>query len=487
MKMEFNEDLPALPKGWVWVRLGEVSEISSGFGFPKIYQGMNSGEIPFYKVGDISKTVLNGKIYLKEADNYISKEICKKLKAIPLKRDNIVFAKIGEAIKLNRRAILSEESLVDNNVMGVLFIPQGVFYLFGYYFFLTIKLDDFSRATTVPSIRKSDVGQIPFPLPPLPEQYRIVNKIEELFTKLDAGVDVLKKIKIQLKRYRQAVLKNAFEGKLTQQWREAHKEELEPASVLLEKIKEQRKKESKGKFKELPPIATSELPELPEGWVWTRVGELIEPNKETVDPKKIKRMPYIGLEHIEKDKGKLLGYGNSNEVKSTKTLFHKGDLLYGKLRPYLNKAIVSDIEGICSTDILVFPSNQFILNKFLLFRFLYSDFSNYVTQRMSGVQHPRINFGSLSEFILAIPPYLEQYKIVEKMENHLSVVDQLEKVVEQSLKQAERLRQSILKQAFEGKLVPQDPTDEPAEKLLERIKEEKESRDLAKQKSGKRK
>ena len=117
--------------------------------------------------------------------------------------------------------------------------------------------------------------QIPIPLSPLPEQHRIVAKIEELFTRLDAGVEALKKIKAQLKRYRQAVLKYAFEGKLTQEWREANKGKIEPASVLLERIKEERKKEGKGKLKELPPIDTSDLPELPEGWVWTTVGDLL--------------------------------------------------------------------------------------------------------------------------------------------------------------------------------------------------------------------
>jgi type I restriction enzyme S subunit len=497
MKMEFNEDLPALPKGWVWVRLGEVSEISSGFGFPKIYQGMNSGEIPFYKVGDISKTVLNGKIYLKEADNYISKEICKKLKAIPLKRDNIVFAKIGEAIKLNRRAILSEESLVDNNVMGVLFIPQGVFYLFGYYFFLTIKLDDFSRATTVPSIRKSDVGQIPFPLPPLPEQYRIVNKIEELFTKLDAGVDVLKKIKIQLKRYRQAVLKNAFEGKLTQQWREAHKEELEPASVLLEKIKEQRKKESKGKFKELPPIDTSELPELPEGWVWTRLGEISEKINPGFPSGKHNKES-LGVPHLRPMNISIKGNIDLSDTKYVEETNYEpllgGDVLFNNTNSpeLLGKTsyIKQNTNWAYSNHMTRIRLNKELFNPAWIANVLHHFFLNgfFKMNCVHHVNQASINTSFLAEKVLIpLPPLPEQHQIVSEIERRFSVADKLEKIVEQSLKQAERLRQSILKQAFEGKLVPQDPTDEPAEKLLERIKEEKESRDLAKQKSGKRK
>jgi len=128
--------------------------------------------------------------------------------------------------------------------------------------------------TTFNAITGDQLRSIEIPLPPLPEQHRIVSKIEELFTKLDAGVEALKKIKAQLKRYRQAVLKYAFEGKLTQEWREANKDKLEPASVLLERIKEEKKKKALGKFKELPPLDTSGLSDLPKEWAWTRLGEI---------------------------------------------------------------------------------------------------------------------------------------------------------------------------------------------------------------------
>lgn len=248
--MRENNNLPELPRVWMWTRLGEIAQVQSGYGFPDKYQGNSRGEIPFFKVMDISKTVIEGNIYMKEAENYISREECKLIKANPLRGGTIVFAKIGEAIKLNRRTILGQDSLVDNNVMGLYCEPNNLDNLFVFYFLLTIKLGDLSRATTVPSVRKTDVEQVPIPLPPLPEQHRIVTKIEELFTRLDAGVDALKKVNAQLKRYRQAVLKYAFQGKLTQEWREAHTAELEPSSALFERIKEERRKNSNAKYKE---------------------------------------------------------------------------------------------------------------------------------------------------------------------------------------------------------------------------------------------
>jgi len=142
--------------------------------------------------------------------------------------------------------------------------------------------------TTFNAITGDRLRQFRVPLPPLPEQRRIVAKIEELFTELDAGVSSLEKVKAQLKTYRQSVLKYAFEGKLTEEWREAHRNELEPAPVLLERIKEEHR--TKGKYKELPPLDTSNLPELPESWVWTRIGDIIE--KIPLTGKKLKQSDY---------------------------------------------------------------------------------------------------------------------------------------------------------------------------------------------------
>lgn len=130
------------------------------------------------------------------------------------------------------------------------------------------------------------------------------------------------------------------------------------------------------------------LPELPKGWVWTRVGNVIRPSDEKIEPTKTPRTPYIGLEHIEKDTGRLLGRGYSNDIRSTKNKFRSSDLLYGKLRPYLNKVYVAEFDGICSTDILVFPSNPYTSNRFLFYRFLCGDFVAYTSQNVSGVQRP---------------------------------------------------------------------------------------------------
>jgi hypothetical protein len=112
------------------------------------------------------------------------------------------------------------------------------------------------------------------------------------------------------------------------------------------------------------------IDELPEGWIETSVGQLTEPSKEKVDPTSLeKESNYIGLEHIKSNAGSISGYGISSEVCSSKSVFKKGDLLYGKLRPYLNKVYLAEIDGICSTDIMVFPKSETILNQYAKYRF----------------------------------------------------------------------------------------------------------------------
>jgi type I restriction enzyme S subunit len=243
LKPATADNMPDLPAGWKMQKLGEISKINSGIGFPLTYQGKKSGEIPFFKVGDISKNVLKGNIFLKESDNYILKEDCNKLKAKPLIKNTIVFAKIGEALKLNRRAILTVDSLVDNNVMGVSANEEKVEIFFLYYYFLTIKLDNLSRATTVPSVRKSDVENILLPIPLIIEQIQIVSEIERRFSIADEVEKTVENALKQAKRLRQSILKMAFEGRLVPQ-----DPNDEPAEKLLERIRiEKQKLAKKGK------------------------------------------------------------------------------------------------------------------------------------------------------------------------------------------------------------------------------------------------
>jgi len=465
METQNLEELPHLPEGWVWTNVGDIStKIHYGYTAKSTNEPIGPKML---RITDIQNRTVNW-----EDVPFCQIEDEKKSKYL-LKHGDLVFARTG--------ATVGKSFLVKGK------IPEAVFasYLiriilssnikrdYVYYFFQSLmywlQIYEGQIGIGQPNINSSKLSKLFLPLSPLNEQNRIVVKIDELFTRLDAGVESLNKVKVQLQRYRQAILKYAFEGKLTEKWRNIHREDIESASVLLERIKEERKK--KGKYKELQLIDTTELSELPDGWVWTRLGDIIFLSKERFNPTISKNERFIGLKHIASNTGRLLGFGKSADTRSTKTRFRKGDLLYGRLRPYLNKVWVAEFDGVCSTDILVLLKNNFVNNRYLSKMLLNNDFVKYTTQHMTGVQHPRINIHSLSKYILSLPSLLEQDTLSEVIDQKFSGADEIDKVVGNSLMQSEWLRQSILKEAFEGRLVPQDPTDEPAEKLLQRIRE----------------
>lgn len=175
-------------------KLGDVCNFYSGTGFPNAYQGDKHGKYPFYKVGDISKNVISGNVELISCDNYINDDVVNLIKGTIIPPQCVVFAKIGEALKLNRRALTSCYCLVDNNVMGVqannLYLDSRYFY----YFMCNVDWQRYSESTAVPSVRKSRIAEIEIPLPSLEEQRHIaaiLDKVTDLIAQRRAQLDKL--------------------------------------------------------------------------------------------------------------------------------------------------------------------------------------------------------------------------------------------------------------------------------------------------------
>lgn len=432
----------AFPNGWELSTLGNVCAFYQGYGFPKNLQGQAVGEYPFYKVGDISKNVRVGNTYLEFCENYISEDILKKIRAKVSPRNTIVFAKIGEALKLNRRALIKQPGIVDNNAIGVKANGNICSDLFLFFFLYCLKLEDYSRATTVPSVRKSDIESIEIPLPPLPEQHRIVDKIEELFSSLDKGIDNLKTVQQQLKVYRQAVLKWAFEGRLTN------------------------KNVVDG--------------ELPEGWKWLKIDDFSNvvrggSPRPAGDPKYYDGgIPFLKVADLTKDNNVFLttykytikeaGLHKTRRISPNTLLLSNSGATLGVPKICLIDATMND--GIAAFLDLDQRSNLY------LYYFWLSKTRELRNINMGAAQ-PNLNTDIIKNYIVPYCSFDTQQAVVAEIESRLSVCNRIEETINESLKQAEALRQSILKKAFEGKLVPQDPNDEPSSVLLDRIRRER--------------
>jgi len=507
----FNNQNPPLPKGWVWVRLGEIAEIISGVSFkPNQLCKQDVKSVRILRGGNIQ----NDNYYLLEDDYFVPKDIVSNDQLLR-RYDIILVSSTGSKQAIGKAAIIKEElnNLSVGAFLRIIRIYENIQKKYIGFYFYTLSYRNYIReivkGVNINNIKDSYLSEMFLPLPPLPEQQRIVAKIEELFTKLDAGVDALKKAKEQIKRYRQAVLKYAFEGKLTEEWRKSFEllklndelketqnpqlniknstfktenstfttQNYEPASVLIERIKEERKKKLGKKYKELLPIETSELPELPEGWVWVRLGEIVN-DIEITNPQKEpeKEFMYLDINSIDNTRQKIVSpkkYLGKAAPSRARQIIKAGDILFSTVRTYLKNIAMVDKQydgQIASTGFCVIRPNNMISNK-LVFFFVQSDFFlNPLTQIQRGTSYPAVRVSDVLSNYCPLPPLPEQHRIVEEIERRFSVADEVGKAINNSIKQAERLRQSILKKAFEGKLVPQDPNDEPADKLLERVR-----------------
>jgi len=463
-----NDEIYNLPKGWVRIRLDAFAEIILGQSPPSSTYNEDGNGLSFYQ----------GK--LEFGHMYPTpRKWCTSPKKIAEKGDVLISvrAPVGPTNICPERSCIGRGLAAIRGLAGV--ETHFILYLMRAHENL---LSGIGTGTTFNAITGDKLKGIQVPLSPLPEQHRIIAKIEELFTRLDAGVEALKKIKAQLKRYRQSVLKHAFEGKLTAEWRQAHKHELEPSSILLECIREERKKDLKRKYKELPPLDTSNMPELPDGWVWTRLLDVSEvvtgktPSKTKIE--------YYGRDFCFYKPADL---NNGYYVRESEDGLSRQGIVKSRLLPSKSTLVTCIGATISKTGFIrkegasnqqinaIIPENQ-LTPELIYFVCVSPQFQKSIIDNASSTTLPILNKSRFEILPIPLMSILEQKEIVSEIERRFSVADQIEKTVDQSLKQAERLRQSILKRAFEGKLVPQDPNDEPAEKLLERIKEERAKR-----------
>lgn len=503
MKVDKN-NLPELPQGWVWTKMEDVADLLRGVSYAKDESSkeIKGGYVPILRANNIdSELNFDDLVYV------LPKRV---------KHEQFVRAfDILIAMSSGSKDLVGKASQARNDFQGgfgafcglVRITPQLDRKFVGFYFqsqSYRNRISRLSSGVNINNLRRSHIESLSLPLPPLPEQHRIVAEIEELFTKLDVGVEALKKVKTQLERYRQSVLKSAMEGKLTKKWRETHKNEIGlPSLMLKNKIKNIYKTHRKN----LPSVEDLQSHDLPEKWSYATLPYLV-----TNERYSIKRGPFGGS--LKKEYFVSSGYKVYEQQNVIKNDFVLGNYYIDEEKFQEMKAFeinAGDVLISCSGTIgriAIVPEsyekgiiNQALLkltldNNIILTNFFVYLFRNFVQEEefftnIKGVAIKNIaSIKELKKIFFKLPPLSEQHKIVEEIEKRFSIADEVEKTVEQSLKQSEILRQSILKRAFEGKLAPHDPTDEPANVLLERIKKEKERLDAerkTKRKSRKKK
>jgi len=192
--------------------------------------------------------------------------------------------------------------------------------------------------------------------------------------------------------------------------------------------------------------------EIHEGWSTVRLGDLTRPSSEKIEPGVAGRAAYLSLEHIESGTNRILAHGLASETRSTKAVFRAGDILYGKLRPYLNKVAVPEFDGVCSTDVLVFPRSGAFESKYLMWCLSRPEVVRLADHRSAGTQMPRASWTDLAELSIPLPPLAEQRRIVEKVEALLARVGTARERLERVPKLLKRFRQAVLAAACEGRL-----------------------------------
>lgn len=490
---------------WVECQLGDLCDFVGGGTPSKKEKAYWNGSIPWASIKDIKGVELVSTI-----DTITQKGLENSSANIAEKGEIILATRIapGKAVISRIRTSINQDLKIvkprikiDTQFLALAFRELGP------------KILKLSSGTTVLGINLNNLRSIPIIVPPLPIQRAIVARIEALFSRLDQGIADLQRAQAQLKVYRQAVLKKAFEGELTREWRE-QQTDLPSAEELLAQIEEERQRyyeqqleewkqavedwEMEGKVGKKPrkpskpnlSTIKDSKSELPCNWINGQlefIAEAIDPQpSHRTPPKEKEGIPYVSIKDIDKVSGKI-NFESARKVSQKVLVEHiqrysldEGDFVIGKIgtigKPFFIPserffALSANVVLIKPIPDLANPRYLFYLNQSSLIELQFKKGARATTQSAFGIKKVRL-------LNIPICSVKEQFQIVKEIEARLSICDQVEASIQDSLAKAEALRQSILKKAFAGELLSageiaackKEADYEPAAVLLERIR-----------------
>lgn len=415
-----------LPEGWIWTTVGELGIVTSG-GTPSTRNPDFWGdEIAWITPADLSNY---HEMYISKGSRNISKLGLDYSSATVLPKGSVLFssrAPIGYVA-------IAKNEIATNQGFKNLIVSKYLCAEYIYYYFKTIKplAERIASGTTFLELSAQKFSQIPIPLAPLNEQYRIIAKVEEFFSELDHAEEGLKKAKQQLEIYRQVLLTSVFEGK-----------------------------------------SISENTEPKSNWKLIKIGDIVVRKKRKAKPDNDSKLKFIGLESIESNSLKLKSIDLYKNYYSTANHFKKDNILYSRMRPNLNKVYKTEFDGVCSGEFFVLECLEVINIDFFKYLLHSSEFVKYATQKATG-DRPRLYFKDFADYQFYIPKIEDQNLIVQDLDSRFTLIDNLNVSITIGLKKIEAFRKVILKKAFEGNLLQQNSNDKSANNLLIQIQIEK--------------
>ncbi len=447
-----------LPDNWEWTKLGDVVTKIIGGGTP-------SRNKPHYWEGDIPWLTVKDMRSRRPTDaiDHISEKAVEESSTNVIAEDTVIIATrigLGKVIRVPYKAAINQD-------LKALVVPSEIDkgYLEYWLVSKTQYLESIGSGTTVKGIRLEQIRDLDFPLAPPEQQKRIVTRIEELFSHIDAGIEALKKAKQLLKQYRQSVLKAAVTGELTKEWREENARSghaidwLEHISGLRESLVAER---TIGKPKKTAAIDESDLPyQIPKSWKWLRLDDFVltsvdcphsTPKYKVQGKKCVRTADFLP--------GKLV-MGNvryvtpeSFDERNKRLVPQPDDVLYSREGGILGIAcMIPEGEEVClGQRMMIFRTESKLASTYLMHNLNSPLIVHRVKSLTGGSASPHLNVGEIRNFLLPIPPKRECEVLLSALDEKLSSIERLEHGMDLQLVKAEKNKQSALASAFSGEL-----------------------------------